>query len=190
MGELVRLVLLKLVDENLLFHGEASEQLRTRGAFETRFVSQVERYAGRLGDRGRVRAAVCTQRFQDPDAEVGGRGGLQVWVGPGRSSGGRGRGRDPNLGPRVAVRSWDVCWEPGSEGKAQGVGAQDRLRSRDGAPGAGVASGSRRNFPQDNRRRPHLPSAAPPPAVGLVSFHPLNSPEARQLSTLGLRPWA
>lgn len=43
MGELVRLVLLKLVDENLLFHGEASEQLRTRGAFETRFVSQVER---------------------------------------------------------------------------------------------------------------------------------------------------
>nr|XP_010968049.1 PREDICTED: glucokinase [Camelus bactrianus] len=43
MGELVRLVLLKLVDEDLLFHGEASEQLRTRGAFETRFVSQVER---------------------------------------------------------------------------------------------------------------------------------------------------
>uniref|UniRef100_A0A2I3HNB7 Phosphotransferase n=1 Tax=Nomascus leucogenys TaxID=61853 RepID=A0A2I3HNB7_NOMLE len=43
MGELVRLVLLRLVDENLLFHGEASEQLRTRGAFETRFVSQVER---------------------------------------------------------------------------------------------------------------------------------------------------
>ncbi|XP_077706035.1 hexokinase-4 isoform X2 [Canis aureus] len=40
MGELVRLVLLKLVDENLLFRGEASEQLRTRGAFETRFVSQ------------------------------------------------------------------------------------------------------------------------------------------------------
>lgn len=50
-----------------------------------------------------------------------------MWVGPGRSSGGRGRGRDLNLGPRVAVRSWDVCGEPGSEGKAQGVGAQDRL---------------------------------------------------------------
>lgn len=47
MGELVRLVLLKLVDEDLLFRGEASEQLRTRGAFETRFVSQVERCAGR-----------------------------------------------------------------------------------------------------------------------------------------------
>lgn len=49
MGELVRLVLLKLVDENLLFHGEASEQLRTRGAFETRFVSQVERCVEEMG---------------------------------------------------------------------------------------------------------------------------------------------
>ncbi|XP_074144577.1 hexokinase-4 isoform X2 [Sminthopsis crassicaudata] len=46
MGEIVRLVLLKLVDENLLFNGEASEQLRTRGAFETRFVSQVESDSG------------------------------------------------------------------------------------------------------------------------------------------------
>ena len=102
MGELVRLVLLKLVDENLLFHGEASEQLRTRGAFETRFVSQVERYAGRSGDRGRVRAAVCTQRFQDPDAEVGGGGAPSVgrtWAelrgqraGPGHESGSQGSG--------------------------------------------------------------------------------------------------
>lgn len=44
MGEIVRLVLLKLVDENLLFNGAASEKLKTRGAFETRFVSQIERY--------------------------------------------------------------------------------------------------------------------------------------------------
>lgn len=43
MGELVRLVLMKLVNENLLFNGEASEQLMTRGSFETCFVSQVER---------------------------------------------------------------------------------------------------------------------------------------------------
>lgn len=43
MGELVRLVLLKLVNENLLFNGEASEILKTRGSFDTRFVSQVER---------------------------------------------------------------------------------------------------------------------------------------------------
>lgn len=43
MGELVRLVLMKLVNEDLLFNGEASEMLKTRGSFETRYVSQVER---------------------------------------------------------------------------------------------------------------------------------------------------
>uniref|UniRef100_A0A3B4AFN5 Phosphotransferase n=1 Tax=Periophthalmus magnuspinnatus TaxID=409849 RepID=A0A3B4AFN5_9GOBI len=46
MGELVRLVLMKLVNENLLFNGEASEQLKTRGSFETRYVSQVESDSG------------------------------------------------------------------------------------------------------------------------------------------------
>lgn len=43
MGELVRLVLMKLVNEDLLFNGEASEQLKTRGSFEARYVSQMER---------------------------------------------------------------------------------------------------------------------------------------------------
>ncbi|XP_042330654.1 hexokinase-4 isoform X3 [Sceloporus undulatus] len=42
MGEIARLVLLKLVNENLLFNGEASEKLKTKGSFETRFISQVE----------------------------------------------------------------------------------------------------------------------------------------------------
>ncbi|KAG7278280.1 hypothetical protein CRUP_036357, partial [Coryphaenoides rupestris] len=46
MGELVRLVLIKLVNEGLLFNGEASEPLKTRGGFETRFVSQVESDSG------------------------------------------------------------------------------------------------------------------------------------------------
>ncbi|KAG9354860.1 hypothetical protein JZ751_001573 [Albula glossodonta] len=46
MGELVRLVLLKLVNEELLFNGEASDLLKTRGSFETRFVSQVESDSG------------------------------------------------------------------------------------------------------------------------------------------------
>lgn len=49
MGEIVRLVLLRLVDENLLFSGQACEKLKTRGAFETRFVSQVERYGAAAG---------------------------------------------------------------------------------------------------------------------------------------------
>uniref|UniRef100_A0A8C3QCG2 Hexokinase-4 n=1 Tax=Geospiza parvula TaxID=87175 RepID=A0A8C3QCG2_GEOPR len=43
MGEIVRLVLLKLVDENLLFNGEASEKLKTRGTFETRFIDSDDR---------------------------------------------------------------------------------------------------------------------------------------------------
>lgn len=42
MGELVRLVLMKMVNENLVFGGEASEKLKTRGSFETQFVSQIE----------------------------------------------------------------------------------------------------------------------------------------------------
>ncbi|KAI3372680.1 hypothetical protein L3Q82_023140 [Scortum barcoo] len=51
MGELVRLVLMKLVNEDLLFNGEASEQLKTRGSFETRYVSQVE---SDTGDRKQI----------------------------------------------------------------------------------------------------------------------------------------
>ncbi|XP_061115711.1 hexokinase-4 isoform X1 [Conger conger] len=46
MGELVRLVLLKLVNEDLLFNGEASDLLKTKGSFETCFVSQVESDSG------------------------------------------------------------------------------------------------------------------------------------------------
>ncbi|XP_007905622.2 hexokinase-4 isoform X2 [Callorhinchus milii] len=42
MGEVTRLVLLKLVNQNLLFNGEASELLKTRGSFETKFLSQIE----------------------------------------------------------------------------------------------------------------------------------------------------
>ncbi|XP_011614105.2 hexokinase-4 isoform X1 [Takifugu rubripes] len=51
MGELVRLVLMKLVNENLLFNGEPSEILKTRGSFDTRFVSQVE---SDTGDRKQI----------------------------------------------------------------------------------------------------------------------------------------
>lgn len=98
MGELVRLVLLKLVDENLLFHGEASEQLRTRGAFETRFVSQVERCVGLSGASGKVRVAVCTQDFQDPNAEV--MGGRAPSAGRARAEL---RGAEGGAGTRVGV---------------------------------------------------------------------------------------
>ncbi|XP_048474465.1 hexokinase-4 [Rhincodon typus] len=46
MGELTRLVLLKLVNQNLLFNGEASQLLETQGSFETSFLSQVESDTG------------------------------------------------------------------------------------------------------------------------------------------------
>ncbi|XP_058050435.1 hexokinase-4 [Ahaetulla prasina] len=45
-GEIVRLVLLKLVNENLLFSGKASEKLKTKGSFESRFISQIESDSG------------------------------------------------------------------------------------------------------------------------------------------------
>uniref|UniRef100_A0A4W4HMS4 Phosphotransferase n=1 Tax=Electrophorus electricus TaxID=8005 RepID=A0A4W4HMS4_ELEEL len=51
MGELVRLVLMKLVNEGLLFNGNASDMLKTRGSFETRFVSQIE---SDTGDRKQI----------------------------------------------------------------------------------------------------------------------------------------
>ncbi|XP_067879254.1 hexokinase-4 isoform X2 [Heterodontus francisci] len=46
MGELTRLVLLKLVNQNLLFNGEASQLLKTQGSFETKFLSQIESDTG------------------------------------------------------------------------------------------------------------------------------------------------
>lgn len=88
MGELVRLVLLKLVDENLLFHGEASEQLRTRGAFETRLVSQVERCVG--GADGGAGTGGSAQRAGSGTGTQG--AGLRVGARPGRGRCGGGCG--------------------------------------------------------------------------------------------------
>lgn len=42
LGEIVRLVLVKLVQQGLVFNGLASEELLTRNAFDTSFVSQIE----------------------------------------------------------------------------------------------------------------------------------------------------
>ncbi|MEQ2308969.1 hypothetical protein AMECASPLE_033743 [Ameca splendens] len=42
LGEVVRLVLIKLTEEKLLFKGEASAALLTPGKFETRFISEIE----------------------------------------------------------------------------------------------------------------------------------------------------
>ena len=43
MGEIVRLVLVKLCKHGLIFGGRGSEELKSRGRFYTKYVSEVER---------------------------------------------------------------------------------------------------------------------------------------------------
>lgn len=43
MGELVRLVLVKLTQEGLLFNGKCSDMLLEKGSFYTKYVSEIER---------------------------------------------------------------------------------------------------------------------------------------------------
>lgn len=45
LGEVVRNVLLDFTSKGLLFRGRLSDRLKTRGIFETKFLSQIERYA-------------------------------------------------------------------------------------------------------------------------------------------------
>ena len=42
MGELVRLILLKMAKKGLLFGGVISDSLRTKGKFQTKHVCQIE----------------------------------------------------------------------------------------------------------------------------------------------------
>lgn len=44
MGEIVRLAIVDLANQNKLFEGRLSEQMKTKGAFGTSFVSDIERY--------------------------------------------------------------------------------------------------------------------------------------------------
>lgn len=42
LGEIVRLLLVKLTEDKLLFKGQTSEALLTPGKFETKFISEIE----------------------------------------------------------------------------------------------------------------------------------------------------
>lgn len=42
LGEIVRLLLVKMTDDNVLFNGKPSERLRTPEAFQTKFISEIE----------------------------------------------------------------------------------------------------------------------------------------------------
>jgi hexokinase len=44
LGEIVRQILIDLTRRGLLFRGHITEPLKTRGIFETKFLSQIERY--------------------------------------------------------------------------------------------------------------------------------------------------
>ena len=44
LGEVARLVLVKLTQEDLLFGGQTSPDLLTQGRFETRYMSDIEQY--------------------------------------------------------------------------------------------------------------------------------------------------
>lgn len=43
MGELVRLILVKMAKEKLLFNGKVPDDLRKKGCFETKYVSAIEK---------------------------------------------------------------------------------------------------------------------------------------------------
>lgn len=42
LGEIVRLLLVKLTEDKLLFNGQTSKALRTPGKFQTKFISEIE----------------------------------------------------------------------------------------------------------------------------------------------------
>lgn len=48
MGELVRLILLKMAKKGLLFHGQISDALRTKGTFQPKHICLIEQYKGGL----------------------------------------------------------------------------------------------------------------------------------------------
>ncbi|XP_073690087.1 hexokinase HKDC1 [Garra rufa] len=48
MGELVRLILLKMAKKGLLFRGQISDALRTKGTFQTNHICLIEQYKGGL----------------------------------------------------------------------------------------------------------------------------------------------
>ncbi|XP_048060710.1 hexokinase HKDC1 [Megalobrama amblycephala] len=48
MGELVRLILLKMAKKGLLFRGQVSDALRTKGTFQTNHICLIEQYKGGL----------------------------------------------------------------------------------------------------------------------------------------------
>ncbi|XP_077634648.1 hexokinase HKDC1 isoform X6 [Crocuta crocuta] len=59
LGEIVRQILIDLTKQGLLFRGQISERLRTRGIFETKFLSQIESFSRILQETVKELAPRC-----------------------------------------------------------------------------------------------------------------------------------
>ncbi|MGH0139085.1 UNVERIFIED_CONTAM: hypothetical protein FKN15_022483 [Acipenser sinensis] len=63
MGELVRIILVKMARKGLLFQGRMSDALCTKGKFQTKHVAEIEKYAKRLHKVVRCLVPDCHVRF-------------------------------------------------------------------------------------------------------------------------------
>ncbi|XP_037865065.2 hexokinase HKDC1 isoform X3 [Chlorocebus sabaeus] len=63
LGEIVRQILIDLTKQGLLFRGQISERLRTRGIFETKFLSQIESFSRILQETVKELAPRCDVTF-------------------------------------------------------------------------------------------------------------------------------
>nr|XP_012618111.1 putative hexokinase HKDC1 isoform X2 [Microcebus murinus] len=63
LGEIVRQILIDLTKQGLLFRGQISERLRTRGIFETKFLSQIESFSRILQETVKELAPRCDVAF-------------------------------------------------------------------------------------------------------------------------------
>uniref|UniRef100_A0A671ETS4 hexokinase n=1 Tax=Rhinolophus ferrumequinum TaxID=59479 RepID=A0A671ETS4_RHIFE len=63
LGEIVRQILIDLTKQGLLFRGQISERLRTRGIFETKFLSQIESFSWILQETVKELAPRCDVTF-------------------------------------------------------------------------------------------------------------------------------
>uniref|UniRef100_A0A2K6DKE3 Hexokinase-2 n=1 Tax=Macaca nemestrina TaxID=9545 RepID=A0A2K6DKE3_MACNE len=63
LGEIVRQILIDLTKQGLLFRGQISERLRTRGIFETKFLSQIESFSRILQETLKELAPRCDVTF-------------------------------------------------------------------------------------------------------------------------------
>ncbi|XP_028276726.1 hexokinase-2-like [Parambassis ranga] len=69
LGEIVRLVLVRLTEDKLLFNGQTSEALLTQGKFETRFISEIEHQDSGLENTQRILTSLGLD-WNEVDARV------------------------------------------------------------------------------------------------------------------------